>query len=331
MRAPCPLALAGGAAILTFAAAAAAQPSADQRAAAAALFEDGKRLMAEGKLAEACPKLAESQNLDPGMGTLFNLALCHEKSGRTASAWVGYREVAAMAKAAGQADREKVAHDKEAALEPKLTRLRITLKPGATGVAVKRDGAPVSPAILGTGVPVDPGKHVVSASAPGKDPWEASVTVDQPGQVVTVEVPPLAEKKAAPATPPPAIAPLAPPAAPPPDAPAPRSWQRPVGFTAIGLGAVGLGLGTAFGFMAKSAQTTSNTSGNCDAQTNICNQAGVDQRAGAVNKGNAGTGLFIAGAVLAAGGVVLVATAPSHPAKAALTVGPGSVSVRASF
>src|SRR5262249_59482100 len=86
-----------------------AQPSADTRAAAAALFEDGRRLMGEGKYTEACPKLEESQRMDPGAGTLYQVSVCYEAIGRTASAWVGFRDVANMAMLAGQPDRAKVA------------------------------------------------------------------------------------------------------------------------------------------------------------------------------------------------------------------------------
>src|SRR3954467_7016553 len=60
------------------------------KAAAQSLFDQGRSLMTKGQYAQACPKLAESQRLDPGLGTQFNLADCYEHLGQTASAWAGF-------------------------------------------------------------------------------------------------------------------------------------------------------------------------------------------------------------------------------------------------
>src|SRR5271166_3476943 len=90
----------------------------NQGALAEALFRSARELMAAGKYAEACPKLAESNRIDPKLGTLMNLALCHEKAGKTASAWAEYVQAGEIAQRTGQKERAQVARDKAQALEP---------------------------------------------------------------------------------------------------------------------------------------------------------------------------------------------------------------------
>ncbi len=327
--------------------AALAQPSASDRAAAAALFEDGKRLKADGKIAEACIKLEESQKLDPGIGTLYHLADCYERAGRTASAWVSFRDTGAMAAQAGQPGQEKAARARAAELEPKLMKLSITVKPDAGAIEIKRDGQIISPALWGTAIPVDPGKHVITASAAGKEPWETTVSLDQQGATVTVEVPLLGPKKGGVAPPPnqpppkpndkvepPKVEP--PPAAP--DTSSPRPWQLPLGGVLLGVGAVGMGLGIGFGVMAKGTFNESNEKGYCNAEDQ-CTAQGLTLREDAVQKGNIGTGVFIAGAVLGAAGIIVMITAPrakktsGAPAlyQPSIAVGPTGASARFAF
>ena len=52
--------------------------SLEHKAASQTLFDEGRQLMARGQYEEACPKLAESQRLDPGIGTQYNFADCLE-------------------------------------------------------------------------------------------------------------------------------------------------------------------------------------------------------------------------------------------------------------
>jgi hypothetical protein len=134
------------------------------------LFSDGKRLMAEGKFDEACPKLAESQRLDPGGGTILNLAVCHEGQGRFASAWSEFREGLGLARTDGRRDREQFALEHLAQVEPKVSHVMLVVEPKAQvpGLTIKLDDETVGQAAWNSKLPVDAGPHRVTASAPGK-------------------------------------------------------------------------------------------------------------------------------------------------------------------
>ena len=96
-----------------------AAPSSDS-ARADQLFREGKAALEAKRFADACPKLAESQKLDPGTGTLLALALCHEGLGSTATAWREFRDVAA-ASLKGRTDRAALAADQAHTLEGQIS------------------------------------------------------------------------------------------------------------------------------------------------------------------------------------------------------------------
>src|SRR6187402_2533014 len=127
---------------------------ADERdpAAAQALFDEARKLSSAGRYPEACAKLAESNRLDPGIGTQFHLADCQEKNGKIASAWATFLEVASQARASAQSDREKAALKRAAQLESKLPRLRIEVPEAnrVNGLEIHRDGVLVGSAQWGT-------------------------------------------------------------------------------------------------------------------------------------------------------------------------------------
>src|SRR5688572_32581495 len=113
--------------------------------------------MTKGKYNEACPKFEASQQLDPGLGTMLNLAECYEKTGRTASAWAEYREAIPLARAAGSKSRQDLATERAKALEERLSTLTIrAMTGGEEGVhlEIRRDGVPVQHAELGSPIPV---------------------------------------------------------------------------------------------------------------------------------------------------------------------------------
>ena len=182
---------------------------------AQALFEEGKRLMQDKHFAEACPKLVESQQLDPGGGTLLAIALCHEGEGRLATAWGDFNLAASEARKDHRTDRETAALGHVRALEPRLTRARIVVAMGVPGLQISRDEKPVGSAELGTPLPIDAGDHTFEARAPGKETWHKTITIAGEGKTVDVTVPILEDEPKPPSVAP-APVPTAPSAPPPP-------------------------------------------------------------------------------------------------------------------
>jgi hypothetical protein len=289
---------------------------ASTQAAAEELFERGRKLMEQGNYAEACPKLAASAKLDPGAGTLLNLAACYEKNGQTASAWVTYRDAEATASAKGRADWANKARTKARALEPKLARLTIVVAAPARGLVIERDGVPVSEGELGTALPIDPGSHAIQATAPGHQPWSTTIEVT-PERSSTVNVPELAPTPPPPASTPPATA--SPPTPPPQAGPAPGAGQRIAGVAVAGAGLVGVALGAVFGLDAKSTHDEA-LDEHCRTET-ICTAEGATLVDDAQTSATVSTIAFGLGAAALAAGAVLYFTAPSGADKAAVSVG----------
>ncbi|HEY3822553.1 MAG TPA: hypothetical protein VGL81_35555 [Polyangiaceae bacterium] len=310
-------------ALAVLAAAPVARAQSTDPVAAQALFDTAKRLMNERKYAEACPKLEESQRLDPAIGTHYAMAECYEKAGRLASAWVAYLDVASEAGAQKRADREQYAKARAAALAPRLSRITVVVPPASrtAGLEIKRDGETLHEAQWGLSVPTDPGSHVIAATAPGKLPFQTTVVVHDEGKVQEVQLPPLAD---APAPPPAPVGPVTP--APAPEA-APVVAEGPHGLgtqrmLAIAAGAVGLGgvvVGSIFGLESLSKHSSSQQ----QCQGNACTPAGLQDVSDGKSAGNVSTIAFIAGGAAIAGGVVLWLTAPSgSPTVGALGVAP---------
>jgi serine/threonine-protein kinase len=275
------------------------------KVAAEALFEEGRRLMAEGKVAEACPKFADSHSLDPTPGTLLNLASCYEKMGMTATAWATYREAASLAAASARADLVAVGQRHAEALAPKLSRLSIVVPSPSDGMQLRRDGVNVTPAERGVAIPVDPGRHRVEVTAPKKKAWTGTVDVVEASANVSLTVPPLED---APPEPPSVVVPRSGPA-PAPAEPA-QGWgtQKTIGAAVAGAGVVALGVSAVFAVTARSRYNDSLAF--CPQDKNVCFDEGVQKRDDARTAGNVATVAFVLGVAAVGTGAGLFFFAP---------------------
>lgn len=254
-----------------------------EKATAELLFSEALTQMRGGNFAEACPKLESSQRIDPAVGTLLYLAECYEKQERTASAWVTFRDAAALARASNQLDRASVAEKRADQLQKELALVTIDVELEArkiAGLQVRCGPVPVDISLGTITVPVDPGQVTVEASAPGYLPFTRQLNVDAKGRG-TVSIPVLTSDGSTPAPSPspvavgvaPAAAPVDPQAGAPAPTPPPtdsESSATPIAPFVLGaVGIVGLGVGSYFGLQAMSDADDANElcpDGRCTSQ-----------------------------------------------------------------
>jgi hypothetical protein len=275
----------------------------DADALAERLFREAESLFKAGSTHEACDKFAQSQKAKPGIGTLMNLAICHEKEGKIASAWAEYADVAEKAAAAKQTAREASARARAQELAPQVSRVALAFADESSVGDVTLDGTSVPRAAWRTPVPVDPGRHTFAFSAPGRTTAFRTLDVSAPGQQA-LEVPALQPETTSPE----AAAP-----APREDKPVqaslrsaeeqPKNTQRTIGYVVGGVGVVGVGLGAYFGISAASQDA------NCPDR--VCatpaDKRAIDDAKSSATVANVAIGL---GAVALGVGAVLVLTAP---------------------
>jgi hypothetical protein len=288
------------------------------------LFDEGVRLLREHRYAEACDRFDRSFKLHAGIGTRAKMGECYEGMGRLASAWLAWQDTAAMARKQGD-PREKVAADRARALEPGVPRLTLTF---SAGVTVTRDD---EPAENGVAAPVDPGRHAIKATAPGKRTWQTDVRLDR-GEQRSLDVPMLEPLPVAatpsprpPAPPPPAVAVEAEPR------PQSHRGQRIAGIAMMGAGGVAVAVGIGFGIAAKKNwdDAFSGSMPHC-ASDNTCDGPGQDLTDSARSDARLANIFVAAGAAVAIGGAV-VWWLGREKAPVQVSVGPGSFLVFGHF
>jgi hypothetical protein len=234
------------------------------------------------------------------------LADCLETSGRLASAWAEFKEAAAMA-AQRKDPRLRIAQERAAALEPRLSKLNLVVsaESAAPGLQIRRDGMLVGGAEWGLPVPLDPGIHSVAATAPGRHAWSTTIEIRTEAAVLPITIPVLQIDSASASNS---------------SAPDPSSsgdaavrasagkTQRTVGLAIGGAGVVGLVIGTVAVISAKA--TYDDSSSHCNA-SNECDAAGKQDRSSAISRATVASVALGAGAAALVGGGIVYFTAPA--------------------
>lgn len=301
-------------------------------AAAQALFDEGRALLDAQRVPEACEKFNQSQRLDPSGGTLLNLAVCHEQQGKTASAWLEYGESWSVALRENRPDRALIAKERMAALEPRLSRILLRVRPDCACV-VTLDGREVPRPVPDLAVPIDPGEHLLEARAPGKQAFSQRIRIMADAATTELTIPELAPVPVAPPRPPshqmpPVRAGIV-------ARSRPTSTRRTISYVLAATGLTAAAAGTAFGLQALQFKRLAD--GEC---VEGCSRQGADWSHQAVSSASLANVAFLVSLFAAGGSMYLwltepVARAPRNATRGgfylALDRKNGSVGWRAGF
>lgn len=236
------------------------------------LFRTGEKKFDAGKYQEACNDFAESLRLGPKLGTLLNLALCHETTGRYATAWAEFNHASVWAAQNNQKDRREFAQQHVAALETKVPRVLLQLPPGQAIGSVEIDGEPLPDSRWYLPIFLDAGEHSVSLTAPGKARSTVKFRVSNSPSEQLVSIPSLADEK--------------PPQPPPQPVLVDRdATKRTIGWVTVVTGGALVITGGVFGISAMASRSTA--SENCIG--NRCNAEGFDAYQSAQSKATVST------------------------------------------
>jgi hypothetical protein len=149
------------------------------------VFRAGRAAMKAGDYAAACAKFEESLTLQPALGTLLNLAVCEEKSGRLLLSARHFQQF--LERVTIDDQRRSPAASYLAGVKLRLPRLTVQVRGKApANLKLELDGAPLSSHQLGRAIDVDPGLHVIAITVPVESRRRAQVVAFERQSVVHV-------------------------------------------------------------------------------------------------------------------------------------------------
>lgn len=270
---------------------------------------------------DACSGPATKHAYAPSGDTLLSLAICHEAHGKTASAWAEYQEAASLAKRTKRPALAKVALGHASSVERRLSKLVIRVAPewDMPSLEVLRDGVGLDRAAWGSALPVDPGEHVVEATADGKT-FRRTVLVRREGETQVVTVAGLAYVPDAALVSTTTLTSATVSTSQPAEAPSNGTAQRVIGLVVAGAGLATIGAGAYLGVEALDRR---------DVARAACPSSPCSDRAGVEENGRAKEAATLSTLTLAAGGAAVVLgaivffTAPSRTPRVGLAAAPG--------
>jgi hypothetical protein len=254
------------------------------------LFEEAQALKQAGKTDEACTKYNEALSFNNNaVGTLLNVAKCAEDSGKYATAVKHYRQARDLAREHNLNEHKTAAEERLVINEPKVPRLAIAFTERLAEMKLLIDDVVYPTDQQSTNeLRLDPGTRHIVVTAPGRLPFETTVTLVE-GKQEAVAIPrlgyPVTVRKAR------------------------KTVGKVLTFSGVGLVATGIILG----YKANVDFEAELKNGNCTQvknETPLCNPEGYGRTHNAEQLGTVGTVVGIAGVAAVGLGLVLWITAP---------------------
>jgi hypothetical protein len=147
--------------------------------AARELFRLGTEDADAGRFTDGLEKFKRVAAVKETAAVRFNIARCEEALGRTGGALADFELAAREGRDDPKAqDVARLAGERANALRPQVPRLTVVgPSPIPDGLTVSVDGGKLASATLGVGLPLDPGSHVVEATAPGRGAFHTQLTL----------------------------------------------------------------------------------------------------------------------------------------------------------
>jgi hypothetical protein len=309
--------LATGLALVLYAGVLRAEPSASDRATARVLADEAGEALDQKNFEVAADKFGRAEALVHAPTLLLGLARAEVGLGKFVEASENYQRIIREGVAPGAppsfARALQDAQREIKGVTPKLAWVTVTLKDPPTS-SVTVDGIEIPKAALDVKRAVNPGRHVLKATADGYGPTTTTIEMKEgEAKAVTLVLDALSgSARPSPATPAPASGvessvPVA--SADSSDvASSSGSRQRTYGFIGLGVGAAGLIVGGVAGLVAMGKHNSLES----DCPNGKCAPNGQTTIDSFRSMATVSTVGFVVGAVAAAGGATLLLTAPRH-------------------
>lgn len=281
-------------------------------AAADALFKEAKELMADGRIADACPKFEASFREEELLGALLNAADCREQQGRVATAWAHFGHAVDLATKTKD-KRVGYATERREKLTARLPKLKVSVVNPVADVHIYRGDQELTAGTYGVELPVDPGDTVLQVTLHDEVLWDQTISLVE-GQAVerTIDLKkiydgaPAVKKKRKQQNDPTVGDVVA--------VPLPFFNGQRIAGLAVGItGVAGAAVGFAFGGLALGEKSTIDE--NCatreQSTTRYCTKPGLDAASAAILDADVSQWTLIASGAVTAVGLTLFLTAPT--------------------